>query len=144
MGGSAPGVRGCTRRNGLLDGHGSGRARSLAPLPLRRPRGGARGEARPRGCPRTARPTIRSSSPYSFAASLQKQMVAPTERRVLGNPAHSSGRYWLLPRRCPRGPPPASPSPARGSRAESIVALVCGGAIGSLLVYGYQKWVKKR
>jgi hypothetical protein len=30
------------------------------------------------------------------------------------------------------------------SGLESIVALVCGGAIGSLLVYGYQKWIKKR
>jgi hypothetical protein len=27
---------------------------------------------------------------------------------------------------------------------REVIALACSGAIGSLLVYGYQKWVKKR
>jgi hypothetical protein len=27
---------------------------------------------------------------------------------------------------------------------RGVIALACSGAIGSLLVYGYQKWIKKR
>jgi hypothetical protein len=27
---------------------------------------------------------------------------------------------------------------------HEFIALVCSGAIGSLLAYGYQKWIKKR